>query len=89
MKTAQMIAAALILATSVSTMAQQTTDTTTHAATTTADSKEIVRGKTRAEVIAELQQAEAAGKGVPTGFVAYDAPAKSNAAPSNTQVARK
>ena len=81
MKTAQMIAAALILSASVSAMAQQ--------ADTHASSTRIVSGKTRAEVVAELQQAQAEGKGMPTGFVAYDAPAKSGTAPANTTVARK
>jgi hypothetical protein len=91
MKTAQMIAAALIFTASVSAMAQQTTDssTNTHAnVAATQDSKEINRGKTRAEVIAELQQAEANGKGMPSGFVAFDAPAKSGTSSENTAIAR-
>ena len=78
MKTVQIIAAAFILGTSISAMAQQAN----------ADGKEIVHGKTRAEVVAELKQAEAEGKAMPTGFVAYDAPAKVSTA-SNTAVARK
>lgn len=79
MKTAQIIAAALIFSASVSAMAQQTV----------ADSKEITHGKTRAEVVAELKQAEAEGKAMPTGFVAYDAPAKTSTASGNTTIARK
>ena len=86
MKTVQMIAAALILSASVSALAQQAAETHTAAAQ---ESKEIVRGKTRAEVRAELQQAEAEGKGMPTGFVAYDAPAKAGTASGNTTIARK
>jgi hypothetical protein len=70
MKTTQMIAAALILTASVSAFAQQTN----------VQEKEVSHGKTRAEVIAELQQAEANGKAMPTGFVAYDAPAKPSTA---------
>lgn len=81
MKTAQLIAVALILSASVSAMAQQ--------ADTHANSTQIVRGKTRAEVVAELQQAQAEGKDMPTGFVAYDAPAKSSTASGNTTIARK
>jgi hypothetical protein len=83
MKTAQLFAAALILSASVSAFAQ-TADSSNQQA------KEISHGKTRAEVIAELQQAEANGKGMPSGFVAYDAPAKtSTATPASTAVARK
>ncbi len=81
MKTAQMIAAALILSASVSALAQQST--------ATQDGKGIAQGKTRAEVIAELKQAEAEGKGMPTSFVAFDAPAKAGAASGNTAIARK
>ena len=84
MKTAQMIAATLILSASVSAMAQQSTSTPA-----TQESKGIAQGKTRAEVVAELKQAEAEGKSMPTGFVAYDAPAKSGTASGNTAIARK
>lgn len=87
MKTAQMIAAALILTASVSAMAQQAT--TTQAPAATQESKEIVRGKTRAEVLAELQQAQSEGKAMPSSFVAFDAPAKTDSASGNTTVARK
>ena len=80
MKTAQIIAAALILSASVSALAQQAT---------TQDSKDIPHGKTRAEVIAELKQAEADGKAMPTSFAAFDAPAKSGTASGNTTLARK
>ncbi|HEX7643512.1 MAG TPA: DUF4148 domain-containing protein [Burkholderiaceae bacterium] len=79
MKTAQIIAAAVIFATSVSAMAQQAASQ---------DNKDIPRGKTRAEVIAELKQAEAEGKSMPTSFAAYDVPAKANTS-NNTAVARK
>jgi hypothetical protein len=54
-----------------------------------ADSKEITHGKTRAEVIAELKQAEADGKAMPTSFAAFDAPAKTSTASGNTAIARK
>ena len=80
MKIAQIIAAALILSASVSAMAQQATSS---------DGKDIPHGKTRAEVIAELKQAEAEGKGMPTSFAAFDAPAKSGTASGNTAIARK
>jgi hypothetical protein len=91
MKTTQLITAALIFSASVSAFAQQTTDTATNAYPTAVkqESKEIVRGKTRAEVIAELQDAEAAGKAMPTGFVAFDAPAAVTNAPAKTAIARK
>ncbi|MBV8633054.1 MAG: DUF4148 domain-containing protein [Burkholderiaceae bacterium] len=80
MKIAQFIAAAAILGASVSAMAQQAA---------AQEGKEIVHGKTRAEVIAELKQAEAEGKSMPTGFLAYDAPAKASTASNNSAVARK
>jgi hypothetical protein len=80
MKTAQFIAAALILGASVSAMAQQAASQ---------DSKDIPHGKTRAEVIAELKQAEAEGKAMPSSFAAFDAPAKTGTASGNTTVARK
>lgn len=92
MKTTQSIIAALVLSASVSAFAQQTTDSTTNShanIAATQDSKEIVRGKTRAEVLAELQQAEASGKAMPTGFVAFDAPVTVPAATAKTSLARK
>ncbi len=88
MKTAQLLAAALILSASVSAMAQQSSSTAA-APAATQESKGIAQGKTRAEVIAELKQAEAEGKAMPTGFVAYDAPAKAGTTSGNTAIARK
>ena len=45
----------------------------------------IPTGKTRAQVIAELDKTSA----MPTGFVAFDAPAAGNSKPAHTAVAQK
>jgi hypothetical protein len=76
MKTAQLIATALILGVSVSALAQQ-------------EGKEIMRGKTRAEVVAELKQAESEGKAMPSSFAAFDAPAKAGIATGKSAIAHK
>ncbi len=45
--------------------------------------------KTRAQVLEELKQAQASGNDMPTGFIAYHAPAIKEPVPAPTQTANK
>ncbi|HEY8026137.1 MAG TPA: DUF4148 domain-containing protein [Burkholderiaceae bacterium] len=80
MNTKSIICATLILSFSVCANAQQAVAGTTQGKSTMAAAedntarKKVDRknGKTRSEVLAELEQAETEGKAMPSGFVAYD-----------------
>ncbi len=67
----------LALAASASIFAQQ------------ADNATPPSAKTRAQVLEELKQAQASGNDMPTGFIAYHAPATRQPAPSPTKTADK
>ncbi|HEY8027401.1 MAG TPA: DUF4148 domain-containing protein [Burkholderiaceae bacterium] len=45
--------------------------------------------KTRAQVLAELKEAQASGNDMPTGFIAYHAPATKESAPLPVKTADK
>lgn len=80
MNTKSIIGATLILSFSICANAQQAVAGQTQGNSTIAApednnaGKKVDRtnGKTRSEVLAELEQAEAEGKAMPSGFAAYD-----------------